>query len=118
MDRLGGPDRESNALIEGIELELSVLLVTVILGAEVFAPFEVHTPVWRKLVKWGTVCGVTLGMTRLIGHGAAWIPVGCALAGLAVHFAWCRRHGIHPLRATPRRRYFELRGWPSDDDVD
>ena len=27
------------------------------------------------------------------------------------HFVWCRRHGIDPLRATPRRRYYELRGW-------
>ena len=23
----------------------------------------------------------------------------------------CRKHGIHPLHATPRRRYYELRRW-------
>jgi hypothetical protein len=31
--------------------------------------------------------------------------------GLVVHLVWCRKNGIDPLRATPRRRYYEMRGW-------
>lgn len=99
----------------GIELELAVLLAIAIVGAEVFAPFEVQTPVWRKLVKWAVVCGLTLGLYGVLGHGAAFVPVGFALVGLAFHIHWCRKHGIHPWKATPRRRYYELRGWDLDE---
>jgi hypothetical protein len=31
--------------------------------------------------------------------------------GLAFHLWWCRRHGIDSLRAEPKERYYELRGW-------
>ena len=95
----------------GIELELAVLLVLAILGAEGFAPFEVEVPVWKKLVKWSVTIGITLGLYPLIGHGAALVPIVFALFGLYHHFDWCKKNGIHPIRATPRRRYYELRGW-------
>ena len=39
------------------------------------------------------------------------LPVALGGAGLTFHFVWCQRNGIHPLRATPRRRYYQLRGW-------
>ena len=26
---------------------------------------------------------------------------------------WCRKHEIDPWNATPRERYYELRGWPA-----
>ena len=45
----------------GIELELSVLLALAVLGAEIFAPFEVETPVWKKVFKWSVVISGTLG---------------------------------------------------------
>jgi hypothetical protein len=31
--------------------------------------------------------------------------------GLTVHLLWCRKHGIHPLTAEPREKYYALRGW-------
>jgi len=95
----------------GIELELGVLVGLVVIGTEIFAPFEVETPVWKKLVKWSFVIALTLGLYQYIGHWAAVVPVGLAALGLSVHFIWCSRNGIHPIRATPRRRYYELRGW-------
>ena len=88
----------------GIELELSVLLALAVLGAEIFAPFEVETPVWKKLVKWSLTIFLTLGLFPYIGHWAAVVALGLGLLGLGVHFAWCARNGIHPMRATPRRR--------------
>lgn len=96
----------------GVEVELAVLLALSIIGQGVFAPFEVETPVWRKLLKWSIVVVATLGLYRAVGHWALLLPAAAAAAGTAVHVVWCRRHGIHPLRATPRRRYYELRGWP------
>src|SRR6266536_9694 len=99
----------------GIELELTVLLVLTILGSSLFAVFEVETPGWRKAVKWGLLAGLTLGWYRAAGHTALILPVGIALAGSVFHLWWCRRHGIHPLRATPRRKYYQLRGWTWPD---
>ena len=95
----------------GIEFELGVLLLVLLFGAEIFAPFEVETPAWRKILKWSFVIALTLVLHQFIGHWAALVPVGVGSLGLVVHFVWCRKNGIHPLRATPRRRYYRLRGW-------
>jgi len=95
----------------GITLELVLLLALSVVGQSVFAVFEVETPWWRKVLKWSLLAGVTLGGFALVGHWILLFPASAAAAGLAVHFGWCRRHGIHPARATPRRRYYELRGW-------
>lgn len=95
----------------GIAIELCTLLALQTLGTSVFARFEVETPVWRKLLKWGMLIGVTLGLHTVVGHWALCFPLLILLLGLAVHFGYCRKHGIDPLRATPRRRYYELRGW-------
>jgi hypothetical protein len=95
----------------GIELEFAVLLGLLLVGSEVFAPFEVETPPWRKILKWSIVIGVTLGLYRGFGHWALVAPIAMSALGLVVHLVWCRRNGIDPLRATPRRRYYDLRGW-------
>jgi len=98
----------------GIEFELAVLLGLLLFGAEIFAPFEIETPAWRKILKWSLVIALTLGLYPLIGHWAAVVPVVLSLLGLTFHLIWCRRNGIHPLKATPKRRYYELRGWDLD----
>ena len=95
----------------GVELELGVLLGLFVIGAEMFAPFEVETPAWRKILKWSVVIALTLTLERFFGHWAILAPLGLGGLGVAIHWVWCRKHGIHPLRATPRRRYYELRGW-------
>jgi hypothetical protein len=101
-----------------MELELAVLLALVVVGNSVFGVFEQETAAWRRLLKWGIVIAGTLALHRSVGHSAVLLPVGLGVAGLSFHFWWCRRHGIHPLRATPRKRYYELRGWawPSEAD--
>jgi hypothetical protein len=95
----------------GIELELAVLLAFSILGQSTFARFEIETSAIRKIVKWFTMAALTLGLYRLIGHWALLVPIGMGVAGTTFHFIWCRRNGIDPIRATPARRYYELRGW-------
>lgn len=99
----------------GIELELLVLLGVSIVGTSVFAPFEVETAAWRKVVKWVVVSGATLALYGWVGHRALAVPLVLGAVGLAFHFWWCRRNGIHAFRATPRRRYYELRGWDWPD---
>lgn len=95
----------------GIELELAVLLGLAIVGPALFGRFEVETSPGRKLLKWGLVGAGTLLLFRAVGHWALALPLGLGAIGLGVHYWWCGRHGIDPLRATPRRRYYELRGW-------
>ena len=95
----------------GVELELIVLLALQTLGMGVFAVFEVETSAWRKVLKWAIVILVTLGLYGWVGHWALLFPATAALAGGTVHVLWCRKHGIHPLHATPRRRYYQLRRW-------
>jgi hypothetical protein len=95
----------------GIELELFVLLVFAVLGQSTFARFEIETPASRKIFKWLSLIGLTLGLYRLIGHWALLLPLGLGVAGTTFHVVWCRRNGIDPLRATPARKYYELRGW-------
>ena len=82
-----------------------------ILGSSIFAVFEVETAKWRKVLKWTIVCAVTIGLYYAVGHWALAFPLVAMTAGTTFHFAWCRRHGIHPIEATPRRKYYALRGW-------
>lgn len=95
----------------GIELELGVLLGLLLFGAEIFARFEIETPAWKKILKWSVVIALTLILYRFIGHWALLVSVGLGTLGLVFHFVWCQKNGIHPFRATPRRRYYQLRGW-------
>ena len=95
-----------------LQVELAVLLAIAIVGPACFAPFEVETPGHRKVFKWAAVVGVTIGLHAVAGHWAVAFPIVAGLAGVTFHWTWCRRSGIDPVRATPRRRYYELRGWP------
>ena len=93
-------------------VELFVLLGFAIVAQSAFARFEIETPVVRKIFKWSAMSALTLGLSLVIGHWALLVPVLLGAAGTTFHIVWCRRNGIDPLRATPRRRYYELRGWP------
>mgnify|MGYP000340709568 FL=1 len=96
----------------GVELELGLLLVLQTILITVFARFEVETPIARRLIKWLVVDVITLALYFSIGHWALVFPIVGMLPGVIFHWTWCRRNGIDPLRATPRRRYYALRGWP------
>ena len=95
----------------GIELELAVLLALQTFGMSIFARFEVETPALRGIAKWGIVILGTVGLSTWIGHWSLAFPLGMAALGLTVHFVYCRKHGFDPIKATPRRRYYEFRGW-------
>lgn len=62
----------------GIELELSILLTLVVLGAEIFAPFEVETPVWKKIPK----------IVHSYFHYDRPLPVHRSLGSNCRSFAW------------------------------
>lgn len=95
----------------GIELELSVLLFMLTIGMVVFGRFEVETPTWRGLLKWAIIIFGTVGLYQLVGHWSLLLPAAGFVVGGIVHTVWCRKHSIHPIYASPQRRYYELRGW-------
>ncbi len=99
----------------GIELELLILLAISVVGQSLFARFEIETPAWRKILKWFVVAAGTLALYSAVGHWALVLPILAGAAGTTFHFVWCGRHGIDPIKATPRRRYYELRGWQLTD---
>jgi hypothetical protein len=99
----------------GIELELGVLLAFAIIGQSFFARFEIETPAARKVLKWTMLSTLTLLLYRGVGHWALLVPLTLGIAGTTFHVVWCRRNGIDALRATPSRRYYELRGWKWPD---
>jgi len=95
----------------GIELELGFLLILITLGMEIFGRFEVERPVWRGILKWAIIIFGTIGLHRLVGHWSLLFPTAALVAGSIVHTVWCKKHSIHPIYATPRRKYYDLRGW-------
>ncbi|MCP5096336.1 MAG: hypothetical protein GY943_12360 [Chloroflexi bacterium] len=100
----------------GFELELTVLLFLTIIGTAIFDKFETETAVWRKITKWSIIYLLTLGLFQIANHWALVIPLLGAGLGFIVHMRWTAKHDIHPIHATPRRRYYELREWQWPED--
>ncbi len=94
-----------------IEHELAVLLVIQLTGSAFFARFEVETPALRKIFKWLMIDIITVGLYFLVGHFALIFPLIIIAAGTVFHFRFCKQNNIDPLKATPRKKYYEFRGW-------
>jgi hypothetical protein len=82
------------------------------MGFTVFGHFEEETSKWRRLSKWATYLGTVALLSKTAGRPwtFVWIFGGPAF-GAGFHFWWCRRHGINPITAEPKDKYYELRGW-------
>jgi hypothetical protein len=95
-----------------MERILLVLLIGHIIGVAFFGKFEAESPWWRAILKWSIIMGIIYGVSAAFGAGVTmYVLIGLFVVSLIVHFTWCHMHGIHPIQATPRKKYFELRGW-------
>ncbi|MGH7856204.1 MAG: hypothetical protein ACREQY_02665 [Candidatus Binatia bacterium] len=96
------------------ELLLAALVCTSIfaLGGIWFGHFELETPRWRRSLKLALFLAITLGLTAGLGlaTGLGFVALA-SVAGLSIHFVWCRKHGIDPWTAEPREEYRRLRRW-------
>lgn len=102
-----------NGMTESPETAVwAALFVLCVAGTSLFDRFECETAAWKKMLRWTMAAALSQGAAALWGYWALAVLAAMAMAGLTVHLRWCRAHGIDPLRATPRRRYYELRGWP------
>lgn len=84
-------------------------------GLMLFNPFEVKTPLRKRISKFvgfmaiATVLSMTLGKV----YSLIWI-VGMFVFGLSFHFYWTRKNGINFWRPEPKEKYYRLRGWRLD----
>ncbi len=92
-------------------IELSILLLIQLIGSSSFAVFEVETPALRKILKWLILDVITILLSLWIGHWALVFPSIILIAGILFHFWFCRKNGIDPFDATPRKKYYMLRKW-------
>jgi hypothetical protein len=100
----------------GLELELAELLIIQLLASNFFARFEVETPAFRKIIKWLVIAGITIGIYYWLDHWALVFPLVALIPGTIYHFMWCKKNGIDPLKATPKKKYYSLRGWKWEED--
>lgn len=94
-----------------LEMVLLILLVSQMIGMSVFAAFETEASIPARLSKWIFINGGTIGLYYAVGGWSLLLPGFMLVLGLTVHFIICRKYGFHPIYATPRRRYYEFRGW-------
>ena len=95
----------------GIELELMILLIIQAIGSSFFAKFEIETPALKKVFKWLIIDSITVGLYYLIGHWSILFPIIAIIPGTAYHFYWCKKNDIDPFKATPKKKYYQLRNW-------
>ena len=96
-----------------VPVVLIALLTIQILRTSIFGRFEVETPFWKRLIKWIGMYGVTIIVALFcdLGYWPLVLPVGWTVLDLVRHLAFCHREGIHPIRGTPRRKLYRLKGW-------
>lgn len=90
---------------------LAILLAIQILGPTFFMRFATEVPPISMLAKWVTIHGLTIGLYFAFGAWCLLVPVTILALGIGLHTVVCIKWGIHPLRATPRKTYYERRGW-------
>lgn len=95
-----------------MELEVTALFILQTIGRSIFGKFEAETPWWKSTMKWLIIFGITWLLYHHFGHAISLSFLGLIIiAALTFHFSWCTRNHIHPLKATPVKRYYELRKW-------
>jgi hypothetical protein len=92
--------------------ELLALFIFHTLGISIFGKFEMESPWWRHTMKWIVIFLLIFCVYYYFGHTIALLTIlFLAISGTSFHIWWCLKNQIHPVNATPRKRYYELRGW-------
>ena len=90
---------------------LAILLAIQVVGPTLFNRFATEVAPASLLAKWLTIHGLTIGLYFVVGAWSLLVPGIILALGVGLHVVVCVRWGIHPLWATPRRTYYERRGW-------
>lgn len=92
--------------------ELFLAATFMALGNIFFRRFEELTCPLKSVIKLVVVLGLTALVSNFAGSGWAIVfVVGVFALATVGHVVWALQHGIHPLKAEPRAKYYALRGW-------
>ena len=90
---------------------LLVLLAIQTIGPTFFHRFATEVSPWSLLSKWVIIHAATIALYFWVGAWCLLVPGIMLALGIGLHTVVCVRYGIHPLRATPREKYYAFRGW-------
>ncbi len=90
---------------------LAILLAVQTIGPTFFHRFATEVSPLSLLAKWTVMHGLTIGLYFYVGAWCLLVPGLMLGLGIGLHTVVCLKCGIHPLRATPRQKYYELRRW-------
>ena len=92
--------------------DLFLVAVLHLVGHILFGVFAERSSVSRKLIKVAFLLGSTALIWAVFGqpYSTLWV-VGLFSLGIVFHLWWTLSHGIHPITAEPREKYYALRGW-------
>jgi hypothetical protein len=95
-----------------METELLMLFFAHLVGIAIFGKFQSQTPWWRHILKWSIILLIGYLLNIKFGQTVTLVTFAIVfLLGIIGHVLWCRKHNIHPFNATPRKKYYQLRGW-------
>lgn len=92
--------------------EVALVAILFTIGNILFGHFEVHTPKWKRIMKFifftVAVCALSYHFGRGVGLsflGLIFLPV------IYIHAVWLPKKGINGWTAEPKEKYYKLRGW-------
>jgi uncharacterized membrane protein YfcA len=95
-----------------IWIDVAVVTTMFAVGTILFGHFEEKTPKWRRIVKLFVFTALIALISSTAGRIWSAAFVGSLLVVVAaIHMWWLPKHGIHPLTAEPKDKYYALRGW-------
>ncbi len=98
-------------------LEIIVTVIVFVVGHFSFRNFQGQTPRARTVRKWVVYIMLVVILTLTVGRPLSLVWAFAPVIGSLFHFGWCFYHGIHPLTAEPRAKYYALRGWKVTDET-
>lgn len=96
--------------------EVAILALSLLVGQILLGHFEERTPRWRILLK--NAFGIIILVSISYWFGRFWFYVALIIAtipALYIHLWWLPDKGINGWTGEPREKYYELRGWKSDE---
>ena len=92
-------------------LEFMVALCVLFVGTYFLKNFQGETPRAVTLRKWLVYFTVVALLTLTVGRPWSLLWALAPVFGFIGHVLWCWKHGVHPITAEPRDRYYAARGW-------
>ena len=93
-------------------IDAAVMASRFAVGGILSGHFEERTPKWRRVLKFFLMTGGIVLISATAGREwSAGVVLTLFAAVIVIHGWWLPKHGIHPLTAEPKDKYYALRGW-------